>query len=169
MPPWVQDQTAHWPDSPPLPLSQSPRNVLEKLLSGQTEHQSWGDGIPESDSRVSGGGAGGPDGQYFRLFSAFSSGQDQSSWPVGALRFSPASLPQEISVWVCDAHCSSSSSLKLKISVEVKLTHDVVSISCLQGELSWDLSILWNDHQHKSSWHCLLTQIQTLFSLWWGL
>lgn len=103
---------------PPLPLSQSPRSVLEKLLSGQTERQFWGDGIPESDSRMSGGGAGGPDGQYFRLFSAFSSGQDQSSRPVGALRFSPASLPQEISVWVCDAHYSSSSSLKLKISVQ---------------------------------------------------
>ena len=41
---------------------------------------------------------GGPDGQYFRLFSAFSSDWDQSSELAGALSFSPASLPQEISV-----------------------------------------------------------------------
>lgn len=96
MPLWVQDQAVHWPDVPHP--SQSPRGDLEKLVGGQTEHQAWGDGIPEPEAARQEVGLRGPDGQYFRLFSAVSSDRDQSSELAGTLRLSPAALPQEISV-----------------------------------------------------------------------
>ena len=54
MPLWVQDQAVHWPDVPHP--SQSPRGELEKSVSGQTERQAWGGGIPEPEAARQGVG-----------------------------------------------------------------------------------------------------------------
>lgn len=92
MPLWVQDQAVHWRTSPTP--SQSPRGELEKLVGGQTEHQAWGDGIPEPEAAWQGAEQTAST-LGFLCCSSRPGSELRAGWHLEA---QPAALPQEISI-----------------------------------------------------------------------